>query len=359
MGSRWSRALGAPHEWQPPRILLEGPALCRWEHRASNPVRAREGLLDRLGGGAWQAKKGPPEGPHPRGCRQAHPHRRRTGSFARARCSNRPSTLGCVFRPGFPTREDRRPLCAIEDVLADLTWGTSMEPAHLRRCGVSARPRWRCARLSSQPFPACRSPSSRRRRSLRASTQKSFAERFRGFSGGSASALALRRPEGRRQPPARGLANRHGRHRSSAPTRCSQAGEVSQPRAARHRRGAAFRRLPQGAAEGECALTSTWLQPSPRRRSPARCSSPHTGARLSSSHAARRRHRDPHLRGSEIRHGEARVKRSLAGALPGRAELTCRPPASRLPGDRGLAKAGGSPSLLRRRPMSDGRGRLE
>ena len=92
-----------------------------------------KGLLDRLGGGAWQAKKAPLEGAHPRHGGPADPRGGRTRALRKAPVYwSRHRAYGTRSAPAFPYQETDDQLRAIEaDDGGDLTSGAADGPTDL------------------------------------------------------------------------------------------------------------------------------------------------------------------------------------------------------------------------------------
>ena len=84
------------------------------------------------------------------------------------------------FVARFPYEETEDQAASIDAVLGDLA-PASRWTAWCAATSASARPRWRCARPSSPPWPACRWPSWCRPRCWRASTSRPSRERFKGL----------------------------------------------------------------------------------------------------------------------------------------------------------------------------------
>ena len=123
------------------------------EHRASDPFRSREGLPRPPLGAGVAVRRRPALKARIREVADSSSASPPNGSFAKARCSNRPSTCGRRFPHGGSLRGDRGPAPrAIEDAAG------GPHPRARRWTGSSAamsaliRPRWRCARPSSRPL---------------------------------------------------------------------------------------------------------------------------------------------------------------------------------------------------------------
>ncbi len=213
--------------------------------------------LDKLGGVAWQAKKSQAQEAHPRHGGAADQDRGRSGSCTKRRRSTvQPRRLRRVLR-ALPLRRDRGPAgrhlrgvrgprrrAGVMDrlVCGDVGFGktevalrAAFAVAHRR---ASRWPWWcrpRCCRAStSRPSPSA-SPGCR----------CNDRGRPRGWS-----SAELKGDARKASPTAR-------RHRCRHPRAARQVDQVQGPGAADHRRGAAFRRRPQGAAEGAAAATCT------------------------------------------------------------------------------------------------------
>ena len=244
-------AMGAPHE-------------CLWLEYAGGdklylPVENielltryghEEGLLDRLGGGAWQAKK----------ARLKARIRDMADRLIRL-AAERALRKGAVLAPPdhhaweefcarFPYAETEDQLNAIADVLGDLESG---EPMDRLVCGdvgfgkteVALRAAYRRGDVGDAGGGD---------RADDAAGAPAFQELLRAVpraAGAGAAALAVRARRRRRRGDAQGARPTARSRSSSAPTRCwRRAVKFREPRAARHRRGAALRRGAQGAAEG-------------------------------------------------------------------------------------------------------------
>jgi transcription-repair coupling factor (superfamily II helicase) len=197
-----------------------------------------EGLLDRLGGGAWQAKKAQAQGTHPRDGRQAHPHRRRAGAAQGPGPRAPRRHVGGVQRP-LPLRETDDQLSAIADVLEDLERGRPMDRL-VWAMWASARPRSPCARPLSRPQGlqvAVIAPTTL----LARQHAKTFADRFRGFPV-NVRQLSRFVPQKEAAKTREGHGRRRGRYRHRHPCAAGQGHPVPEPRASGHRRGTALRR---------------------------------------------------------------------------------------------------------------------
>jgi len=180
MGLEVVEALGAPHECihleyaEKARLFLPVEnieLLTRYGHE--------EGLLDRLGGGAWQAKKARLKARirevADRLIRIAAERQLRKGAVLEP-----PEHMWDAFSARFPYEETEDQLRAIEDVLADLTSGTPMDRLICGDVGfgkteVAMRAAFVAALSGVQV--AVIAPTTL----LARQHAKSFAERFRGF----------------------------------------------------------------------------------------------------------------------------------------------------------------------------------
>jgi transcription-repair coupling factor (superfamily II helicase) len=112
-----------------PRAGIRGrrPALpAGGEHRASQPLWPRGGLLDRLGGGAWQAKKARLK----ERIRQIADKLIRVAAERELRSApilEPPGDMWEAFNARFPYEETDDQLSAIADVLEDLERGRPMD----------------------------------------------------------------------------------------------------------------------------------------------------------------------------------------------------------------------------------------
>jgi transcription-repair coupling factor (superfamily II helicase) len=210
-------AMGAPHEC----LALEYAGgdrlylpvenielLSRYGHE--------EGLLDRLGGGAWQAKK----------ARLKERIRQIADKLIRVAAERELRSAPILEPPGdmWEAFNARFPYEETDDQLrpSPMCWRTSNAGGPWTGWSwamwASARPRSPCARPSSRRRRGCRWPSSRPRRCSRASTPRPSATgsgAFRSMSGNSRASSPRRKRRTRRRawPTAPSIS-------SSAPTRC-------------------------------------------------------------------------------------------------------------------------------------------
>ena len=161
--------------------------------------------LDRLGGAGWQSRK----------ARMKNRIREMAGELIKIAAERQlreaprltaGEGLYDEFCAGFPYDETEDQQTAIDAVLDDLASGHGRWTGSSAAMSASARPRWRCARLSSPPWPASRSRWWCRRRCLARQHFKTFSTRFRGLAGQRGAGLAPGRalPNSRRS--AAGLA---------------------------------------------------------------------------------------------------------------------------------------------------------
>ena len=179
-----------------------------------------EGLLDKLGGGAWQAKKARLKAAHPRHGRAADPHRRRTrapqGRGARRRPTIAPGRSSAPASPmPRPTTSSRpSPTCS-----SDMESGKPMDRLVCGDVGFGkTEVALRAAYVAAAVGHAGRGRS-RRRRCSPASTTRASPSASAGCRSASASSRASS-PAKEAAETRAGLADGIGRDRRSAPTRC-------------------------------------------------------------------------------------------------------------------------------------------
>ena len=181
---------------------------------------------------------------------------------------------------------------------------------------------------------------------------KSFSERFRGLPVRVRQLSRFVAREGGRGD-ARGAGRRHGRDRDRHARAAGEVGEVPRPRAAGDRRGAAFRRGAQGAAEG--AALGRARADADRDADPAHAAAGAVGgARASADRdAAGRPAGDPHLR-QRVRPGDG-ARGAAARALPRRAGVLRRAAHRRPRRGRGVPARAGAGGEVRGGARADGR----
>ena len=189
-------AMGAPHECLALEYMGGGsPVPAGREHRAFVQIRARHRLLDKLGGGAWQAKKAKLK----ERIREIADKLIRLAAereLRKAPILEAPHHAWEEFSARFPYQETDDQFSAIEDVLSDLSSGRPMDRLVCGDVGfgkteVAMRAAF-VAALSGQQV-AVIAPTTL----LARQHYKSFAERFRGFPiqvGNSAALLAKPKP---------------------------------------------------------------------------------------------------------------------------------------------------------------------
>ena len=217
---------------------------------------------------------------------------------------------------------------------------------------ASARPRWRCAPPSPRRSTGSRPRSSCRRRCSPASTREIFRERFAGLPVkiGQLSRMvgAAEQRETKKALAEGGVDIVVGTHAVLGKTV-----QLQGPRPRRCRRGAAFRRRPQGAAEGPA-----------RRGAHADAVGDADPAHAAARHDRRARdvdHRDAAgrpARGQDLRLAVRRADRARGAAARA---LSRRPVVLCLPAHRGPGRGGGVPAPeraggeIRHRARPDGR----
>ena len=240
-------ALGAAHEC----ILLEYAGGDRLYLPVENiELLSRfgheEGLLDRLGGGAWQAKKAKLK----ERIREIADRLIRVAAERLLRAApvmEPPDGMWDAFSARFPYEETDDQLKAINDVLEDLQAGIPMDRLICGDVGfgkteVAMRAAFVAAMSGAQV--AVIAPTTL----LARQHFKSFAERFRGFPVNIrplSRFVSAKDADKTREGLTDGTVDIVRRH----PCAAGQGREVPQPRPSDHRRGAALRRRPQGAAE--------------------------------------------------------------------------------------------------------------
>ncbi len=315
-------AMGAPHECL--RLEYAGgdklylpveniELLSRYGHE--------EGLLDRLGGGAWQAKKARLKSRirdmAERLIRIAAERALRKGAIL---TPARPPRLGRILRP-LPLRRDRRPARRDQRRAGRSRIRQSHGPSRLRRRrlrqdrgGAARRLRRRHVRHAGggdRPHHATGPPA--------------LQELLRTLPRPAAArppALPLRLGKGRHGDARRPRRRQH-RDRHRHPRAPRQGRHLQEPRPPRHRRGAALRRRPQGAPQG-----AAHRRPRPHPDRHAHPAHPATRPlrrprTLADRHAPGRPPRDPHLR-QRARHPH-HPRGAAARALPRRPVLLRRP----------------------------------
>ena len=150
-----------------------------------------------------------------------------------------------------PLRGDRRPGRRHQGVLEDLTAGRPMDRLICGDVGfgkteVALRAAF-VAALDGKQVAVVVPTTLLARQHF-----KTFAERFRGFPVHVAQASRLVAPK-ELDAGQEGPRRRHNRHRGRHPCAARQVHQVQGSRPDRRRRGAAFRRRPQGEAEDSCA----------------------------------------------------------------------------------------------------------
>ena len=175
--------------------------------------------LDRLGGGAWQARK----------ARMKKRIREMAGELIKIAAARqlreaprlvRRTGLYDEFCARFPYEETEDQQTAIDAVLDDLALRPADGPARSAATSASARPRWRCAPPSSTAMTGKQVAVVVPTTLLARQHYKTFTERFRGFPVQDRAGLAagLR---GRAEARSRRASPTARSTSSSAPTRCS------------------------------------------------------------------------------------------------------------------------------------------
>ena len=309
------------------------------EHRRAEPLRrGRGGRPARSAGRRRLAvAQGPAEAAHRRHGRPADQDRRRARHPPRRDDEPARRPLRGVLRP-LPLCRDRRPAAGDLRRAGRHVVGQADGPADLRRCrlrqdrggaarGLRRRPVGQAGGGDRPDDPAGAPASPHLRRALP------------GPAGAHRPAVAAGRRQGG-QGHQGGDEGGHGRHRDRHPRAAGQERRVQGSRPADRRRGAAFRRRPQGAAEGAarrrpCADAHRHADPAhpaarPDRRArhePDRHAAGRSPGGAHLRHAVRRRH---HPRGPAAR------------AVSRRPDLLCLP-AHRGPGaGRGRAARAGA-----------------
>ena len=347
-------AMGAPHEC----IHLEYSGgdklylpvenielLSRYGHE--------EGLLDRLGGGAWQAKKA-----------KLKARIRDMADRLIRIAAERALRKGQVLTPPehhvweefcarFPYAETDDQLNAISDVLGDMESGPADGPSGLRRRRVR-QDRGGAARGVRRGDERDAGGGDRAHDAAGAAAFQELLRAVPGPAAAGADAVAVRQREGRRRH-AGGSRGRHGRDRDRDARASGEDREVQGPRPAGHRRGAAFRRAAQGAAQG--AAFGHPRADADRDADPAHASDGAVGrARAEPDRdAARRPAGDPDLC-QRVRSGHG-ARGASARALPGRAVVLRRAAHFGHRGYRAVPARAGAGGQLRDRARPDGGGR--
>ncbi len=198
-----------------------------------------EGLLDKLGGGAWQARKARMK----ERIREIADRLIRIAAERLLRSApilEPPDDMWNAFCARFPYEETEDQLAAIGDTIGDLAGGVPMDRLICGDVGfgkteVAMRAAF-VAAMSGQQV-AVIAPTTL----VVAAALRELCRTISWLSGGSASVVAFRAGQGRgghAQAAGRGI----GGHRRGHPCASFKADEVSRPRASRHRRGATFRR---------------------------------------------------------------------------------------------------------------------
>ena len=343
--------MGAPHECLRARIRRRRQALpAGREHRAPLPLRPRGGPARPPRRRRLAGEEGAAQGAHPRHGGPADPHRRRArAAQGRGPHPARPPRLGGVLRP-LPLRRDRRP-ARRHRRRARATWSPA-RPMDRLVCGdvgfgkteVALRAAFVAAMSGMQV--AVIAPTTL----LARQHFKNFSERFRGlpFRVRQLSRFVSAKDAAETRA---GLADGSIEIVIGTHALLAKSVTLQEPRPPRHRRGAALRRRPQGAAQG-----AALRRPRPhahRHPDPA-----HAAARalrrpraLADRHAAGRPPRDPHLR-QRVR-PRHRARGAAARALPRRPGVLRRAAHRRPRRGRGVPARAGARGELRRRPRPD------
>ncbi len=291
-----------------------------------------EGLLDRLGGGAWQAKKAKLK----ERIREIADRLMRVAAeraLRHAPILEAPHAIWEAFAARFPYQETDDQLAAIADVIGDLEKGSPMDRLIVGDVGfgkteVAMRAAFVAAMSGMQVAVVCPTTLLARQH------YRSFAERFRGFPI-SIRPLSRFVSAKEAQRDARGAGGRVGGHLSSAPMRCWPRASASRSLGLliideeQHFGVAHKERLKEMRSEVHVlTLTAT---PIPRT---LQLSLTGRARPVDHRHAAGRPAGNPHLCFG-IRHGHD-PRGAAAREVPGRAELLRGAAHQRPAGDRGF-----------------------
>jgi transcription-repair coupling factor (superfamily II helicase) len=345
-------AMGAPHECLSleyaggDRLFLPVEnieLLSRYGHE--------EGLLDRLGGGAWQAKKARLK----ERIRQIADKLIRIAAereLRKAPILEPPGDMWEAFNARFPYEETDDQLSAIADVLEDLERGRPMDRLVVGDVGfgkteVAMRAAFVAAAQGLQV--AVIAPTTL----LARQHAKTFTDRFRGFPV-NVRQLSRFVPQKAASDTQEGHGGRVRRHRHRHPRIAGQEHPVQEPRPSGHRRGTALWRGPQGTPQGN-ALGRACADALGHAH-PAHLADVAVGRARSvdDRHAARRPAGDPHLC-QRIRRGHD-PRGAAARALSRRAVLLCGAADRGPAGDGRVPARTGARGQLRHRPWPDGGG---
>ena len=212
--------------------------------------------LDRLGGTGWQTAQGQAQEPHPRDRGRTDQDRRRAACCTRRRRLPVQAGIYDEFCARFPYDETEDQLTAIQATLKDLESGRPMDRLICGDVGfgkteVALRAAFAVALDGKQVAVVVPTTLLARQHA------KDLHRTLQGFSGQCRAGLAAGRRQGA-QPGQEGAGRRLDRYRRRHPCAARQGDQVQGSRPAHRRRGAAFRRQPQGAAEaaarrGACA----------------------------------------------------------------------------------------------------------
>ncbi len=303
------------------------------EYRASEPLRARRGAARQAGRRGVAGQEGAPQGADPRDCRAAHADRGRAAPAPCADPRGAAFAVGGLFGP-LPLSGDGRPAVGHRGCGEGPRIRQPDGPARGGRCGL----RQDRGRDAGGLRGGIGGHAGGRHLPDHASRPSAFPQLCRALprlSDESASTVALRLGQGGGRD-AVGPRRRHGGYLHRHPCASGQGREAEEPRAPHHRRGAAFRRVAQGAAEGD-ALRGPCAD-ADRDAHPADAATVADRRARSVDHrdAARGPARHPHLR-LGIRYCDD-PRGAPARAVSGRAELLRRPAAL------GSARHGGLPA---------------